>query len=621
MNENIERLRGKANSLPLRSGVYIMRDKGGNVIYVGKSRKLKNRVSQYFHDGAKNIKTAKMVSCVHDFDYILCDNEIEALTLENSLIKQHSPKYNIKLKDAKSYPYIKVTVSDEYPNLFMSRSRAKDGAKYFGPYSSTSTVYDVIGTIKKTLGLPSCKHKFPRDIGKVRPCIYSQIGRCMAPCRAESSREEYSSAINCALDVLSGDIGEACKALEQKMFAYSDEEKFEAAARCRDTIASLKKLRDKQKVVTDPKTEHDVIALYRDDVCSVISIFYVRGGAITDKEQFNFGAGEILEPENISTFIGQFYAKRDYIPKEILVQFDIPEEDKEDLESYLSQISGHRVYIKHPERGELRALCSMAYDNAEQNAKNFKKDSENTNESLVTLANLLSLEVYPERIEAYDISNIGSEHKVAGMVVMLNGKFAKSDYRTFKIKTVEGQDDYASMKEALSRRIARAMEYSEDDSSFPPPPDLILLDGGKGHVSTIKSLMNELGCDIPVFGMVKDEFHKTRMLTDGESDISIAKSQSVFMMIYKLQEEVHRFTYSKMDSAKRKTLRTSSLEKIKGIGEKKAKLLLAEFGSVTALKSADMDAIAKTKGISRADAENIYNYFSEQSTRKDKSAK
>ncbi len=598
-----------------------MRDKAGNVIYVGKSRKLKNRVSQYFHDGAKNIKTAKMVSCVHDFDYILCDNEIEALTLENSLIKQHSPKYNIKLKDAKSYPYIKVSVADEYPNLFMSRSRSNDGAKYFGPYSSTATVYDVIGTIKKTLGLPSCKHKFPRDIGKVRPCIYSQIGRCMAPCKGDLPREEYSAAINCALDVLTGDITEACESLEKKMFAYADEEKFEAAARCRDTIFSLKKLRDKQKVVTDPKTEHDVIALYRDDVCSVISIFYVRGGAITDREQFNFGAGEILEPENISTFIGQFYSKREYLPKEILVQFEIPQEEKEDLEKYLSGIAGHRVYIKHPERGELRALCSMAYDNAEQNAKNFKKDSENTNESLVTLANLLQLEVYPERIEAYDISNIGREHKVAGMVVMLNGKFAKSDYRTFKIKSVEGQDDYASMKEALSRRIARAMDYSKEDSSFPPPPDLILLDGGKGHVSTIKALMDELGCDIPVFGMVKDEFHKTRMLTDGERDISIAKNQSVFMMIYKLQEEVHRFTYSKMDSAKRKTLRTSSLEKIKGIGEKKAKLLLAALGSVTAVKNADIETIAKVKGISRTDAENIYNYFAESSKRKEEDAK
>lgn len=610
MNERLDKLREKANSLPLSSGIYIMRDSRGEVIYVGKSRKLKNRVSSYFSETPKSIKTAKMVSRVADFDYILCDNEIEALTLENSLIKQYSPKYNIKLKDAKSYPYIKVSVKDDYPNLSMTRSRIGDGAKYFGPYSSSATVYDIIGTLKKTFGLPSCKHKFPQDIGKVRPCIYSQIGRCMAPCSGKVSRYEYVSAVNCALDVLSGDIADAAKNLEKKMYEYSEAEQFEAAARCRDTIVSLEKLRDRQKAVTDPKAEHDIFALYRDEMCSVISVLIIRGGRITDNEQFTFSADEILEPENISSFIFGFYRRREYVPKDVLIGFDIPEEDAEDLRDSLSEMSKRKVRLHRPERGELKALCDMAYANAEQNATHYKKKTENENEALAGLAVLLGLEVYPERIEAYDISNIGREHKVAGMVVMENGVLKRSDYRSFKIKTVEGQDDYASMREAISRRLSHI-----GDESFPPPPDLILLDGGKGHVSVIRQLTEEMGCDIPVFGMVKDEYHKTRTLTDGESEISIAKKQSVFMMIYKLQEEVHRYTYSKMDSAKRKSLRTSSLEKIKGIGEKKAKILLKELGSLAAVRSADIASLSEVKGISARDAEEIYSYFNDKKGR------
>jgi len=424
------------------------------------------------------------------------------------------------------------------------------------------------------------------------------------------SRYEYVSAVNCALDVLSGDIADAAKNLEKKMYEYSEAEQFEAAARCRDTIVSLEKLRDRQKAVTDPKAEHDIFALYRDEMCSVISVLIIRGGRITDNEQFTFSADEILEPENISSFIFGFYRRREYVPKDVLIGFDIPEEDAEDLRDSLSEMSKRKVRLHRPERGELKALCDMAYANAEQNATHYKKKTENENEALAGLAVLLGLEVYPERIEAYDISNIGREHKVAGMVVMENGVLKRSDYRSFKIKTVEGQDDYASMREAISRRLGHI-----GDESFPPPPDLILLDGGKGHVSVIRQLTEEMGCDIPVFGMVKDEYHKTRTLTDGESEISIAKKQSVFMMIYKLQEEVHRYTYSRMDSAKRKSLRTSSLEKIKGIGEKKAKILLKELGSLAAVRSADVASLSEVKGISARDAEEIYSYFNDKKGR------
>lgn len=606
MESRLDALLAKANTLPTLPGVYIMKDKAGKVIYVGKSKKLKNRVSQYFQNSEKNLKTMKMVSLVHDFDYFLCDTEIEALTLENRMIKQYSPKYNIKLKDSKSYPYIKVT-GGEYPQIVYTRKRtAEKGARYFGPYSGTGTVFSVINLLQKSLGIPSCKRSFPRDIGKERPCLYYQMGQCLGVCTGNVSPEEYDETVKCAVNILRGNTSAAKKELTEQMMRYAEEEKYEVAARCRDAIEALESLSEKQKVVAAPDADKDVFALYSDENCSVISVFNIREGAVTDKTEFYFGADRIADEETMPSFIGDYYLKREYIPHEVLLDFAIDEEENEMLSEYLGNIAGRKVEIRTPERGDMRTLCRLVYANAKDKAKLYKINAEKDESALVLLASLLSLEVLPERIEAYDISNIGSEHKTCGMVVAKEGKLRRSDYRSFNIKTVEGIDDYGSMREAIKRRLEH---LSDESGSFSEYPDLILLDGGKGHVSTVRALMREMGVDIPTFGMVKDDFHKTRALCDEEREISIAREQAVFSLIYRIQEEVHRYSVSRMDSAKRKTLTTSSLEKIDGIGKAKAKALLTYFGGLGEIREATKEDIMKVSGIGEKDADNIYRYF------------
>ncbi len=605
-DEELKKLLEKANTLPMRPGVYIMKGAGGNVIYVGKSRKLKNRVSQYFHDGEKNIKTAKMVRAVKDFDYYVCDTEIEALTLENTLIKQYSPKYNIRLKDAKSYPYIKIT-NEAYPRLAMTRSRSNDACKYFGPYSGTSTVFSIINTLSTVLGLPTCIRKFPKEIGKERPCLYYQMKKCCGVCTGEITTEEYAEKIRYAADVLRGNVAEVKRDLTEKMYEHAEAERYEAAARCRDTISALERLGQKQKVVASPDTEHDIIALYNDDICSCISVFYIRNGAISDRSEFVFGADRIIDEQNISSFICELYRVREYIPKSILLSFDLDDEDRELISEYLSGLAGRRVQVRTPERGDRKTLCQMVKENAAEKAKIYRNEAEKDEKVLLRLTELLGLEVYPERIEAYDISNLGHEHITAGMIVTNGTKLKKSDYRSFKINSVQNStDDYASMREAISRRFAH---LDDNSGSFSEMPDLILLDGGRGHVAVVKELLQELNIDVPVFGMVKDDYHKTRALCTESDEINIARENAIFVFIYKLQEEVHRFTVSKMDNAKRKTMTKSSLTKISGIGDVKAKALLKHFGGLTAIKNASVDEISSVKGISRADAESIRNYF------------
>lgn len=605
-NTRREALLEKANSLPLRPGVYIMCDKGGKVIYVGKSRSLKNRVSQYFHESAHHSeKTRRMVMAVHSFDYILTDTEIEALSLENSLIKQYSPKYNIKLKDSKSYPYIKMTVNDEYPKLSVTRRRLADGAKYYGPYSSISAVYSILGTVQKSFGIASCNKEFPRDIGKGRPCLNRHIGLCCAPCTGEVSSEEYRALFKEINAFLRGSFKECEDSLKEKMEYASENLMFEAAARYRDRIEALSKLWQKQKVVGPPDAEQDVIALYTDEACSCISVFYIRGGSISDSEHFLFPAEQIVDEENMSAFLSELYNIREYVPREIILDFVLSDSELEALTEMIRQKTGYKPEIRTPERGDRRRLCEMVRDNAKQQAFIYKAQSEKDNKMLVKLASMLSLEVVPERIEAYDISNFGKDNITAGMIVAESGKLKKSDYRTFKIKTTEGIDDYGAMREALSRRLSHLT-----DGSFGTPPDLILLDGGRGHVSVIRELMYELGYEIPVFGMVKDEFHKTRALTDDTREISIAREQAVFMFVYKLQEEVHRYTITRMENAKSKTLKHSTLENIEGIGTVKAKALLSHFRSIAAVKAADREALMKVPGISAANADAIIKYYS-----------
>lgn len=599
----------KANSLPLCPGVYIMKNQSGKVIYVGKSRKLKNRVSQYFQNSFKNIKTERMVSSVRDFDYYICSTEIEALSLENTLIKQYAPRYNIKLKDAKAYPYIKVT-HEEYPKILFTRKRENDKAKYYGPYSGTSTVFSILNTIKKTLGLPSCNKQFPQDIGKDRPCIYYQMHQCCGVCIGNISKEDYNELIKCACDILRGSTGEAKRLLERQMIEFAEKEYFEAAANCRDTIIALDKIKQKQHVIANPDTEEDVIAVHSDDVCSTVAILYIREGCLNSKSEYVFGADSIVDSESIVSFLCDHYKFSDYIPQYIYVAFDIDDENRAFLEQYLTEKSQKRVYVKIPERGEQKSICNLAMSNAEEKAREYVSKYSCDEDILIKLSKILNLEVLPERIESFDISNFGTEFITAGMIVCENGVFQKEDYRTFRIKSVDGTNDYACMSEAVARRI----EHLQDEAgAFSKRPDLILLDGGKGHVSVIKGVLHDMGRDdIPVFGMVKDDFHRTRALCDDQNEFDISFDKSVFTYVYKIQEEVHRYTISKMQNAKRKSIKRSVLENIPGIGAEKAKILLKTFGSVSGVKKATLEELSSVKGISSTNAAEIKKFYADK---------
>ena len=606
LEEKMQYLLKKANSLPYSPGVYLMKDKNGKVIYVGKSRKLKQRVTQYFQNNKKNYKTDKLVERIADFDYYICSTEIEALSLENTLIKQYSPKYNIRLKDDKSYPYIKIT-AEAYPRVVYTRKRLADKGKYFGPFTGTSTVFNVLDLIRKTLGIPTCKRKFPQDIGKERPCLYYQIGQCCGVCTGNIMPDDYAKLISCASDILKGNISDAIKLLESQMMNFAEQEHFEAAARCRDTIRSLNALQQKQYVVATPNTEQDVFGIYSDDVCSCISAIYVRDGAVTDKMDYSFDSNSILNAETLSAFLIEHYNIRDYIPKNILISSELADEDRAALEEYLTLKAGYKINIKTPERGALHKLCQTAEQNAAEKARQYVSDIKKSENVLFDLADSLCLEVIPERIESYDISNIGADNKVCGMIVLESGKFQRSDYRSFNIKSIAGTDDYGSLREALMRRF----EHLKNDTSgaFSIEPDLILLDGGKTHVGVAKEVMAEYGLDIPIFGMVKDDFHKTRALCNERDEINIAKKKALYMFIFGIQEEVHRFSVGKTMKGKRSTLKRSSLEKISGIGPAKAAALLKAFGGLAGVKAANVAELQAVKGISAADAQNIEAYF------------
>ena len=594
----------KANGLPLCPGVYIMRDRADKVIYVGKSAKLKNRVSQYFQNSEKDVKTSKMVASVFEFDYILCDTEIEALSLENSLIKQYSPRYNIRLKDSKSYPYIKIT-NEEYPRIMFTRTRLADKARYFGPYTGTSVVFGIMSLLNKTLGIPNCKLHFPKDIGKGRECLYYQMKQCCGVCQGHVTKEEYNELISCAVDILKGNTKQAISSLEEQMYAYSEAEQYEAAMKCRDTIRALEKIRERQKVVDSPDAEYDVVALYSDELCSCLAIYSIREGVLNGKNEYIFGADKILDEASVTAFLVDYYSHTDSVPKKIIFD-DTVQIENELLLAFLSEKCSRRVTLWTPQRTEAKKLCEMVYNNAREKAQAYQKEYEKDNSILFRITELLELESIPERIEAYDISNIGSEHKTGGMVVYVDGKPKKSDYRSFNIKDVEGTDDYACMRETLRRRLSH---LSDMQGSMGEYPDLILLDGGKTHVSAVREVMNEMGIDIPIFGMVKDDFHKTRALCTENEEISIAREQAVYGLIFRIQEEVHRYTVAKMTNAKAKTVKKSSLEKIKGIGSSKAKSLLAHFGGITAIKNATFDELIAVKGISKSDVENIVKYY------------
>ena len=603
----------KLSKLPQKPGVYMMKDASGRIIYVGKAKILRNRVRQYFQSSANHsVKTQVMVSKIYDFDYIICDSEMEALVLESNLIKENKPRYNILLKDDKHYPYIKITINEEYPRMLFVRRIENDGAKYFGPYPSGYSIKETMELLKNIFLLPHCSKQFPRDIKKDRPCLYYSMGRCSGICQGNTEPSEYKKIFKSIISFLEGKDDEVVAHLEEEMKEAAQNLEFERAALLRDRAASVKKLGEQQKVITDSVGDIDVIAVASEDSLSSAEVFYIRGGRLIGKDSFNLSDSVNQEPRQLLTeFVPGFYSRGNYIPETVLLSHYI--DDLEFVESYLTEKRGKRAYIKVPVRGGNKKTVDMAYNNALKNIENYKTAcvKEKLRQSSVTeLARVLGLEVIPDRIESYDISHISGADSVASMVVFENGKSAKKEYRRFKIKTIEGANDTASLREVLYRRFTH--EKRERDGKFEKYPDLILLDGGKGQLSVIKALFNEMGLDIPVFGMVKDDKHRTRGLLSENGEVSLNPFSSVFHMITNIQDEVHRFAIEYHRNLHRKNTIESELEKVNGIGKQKRIALLSHFKSISKIKTASVQELIEVKGISLKNAEDIRAYFAEK---------
>ena len=594
-----EELYEAARALPATPGVYIMRNSADKVIYVGKSKALRNRVGSYFAPYSEHFgKTARMVSSVHHFEVYHTATELEALVLENQFIKQYMPRYNIKLKDDSGYPYIHVS-GGEYPRISVVSKRDGEGT-YYGPYASRITAKNIVAAALSAFGLPSCNRRFPKELGKGRPCLNFHIGRCSGVCSGKVSAEDYAERIKGAKRLLGGDCTALARELEAQMNAAAEAMDYERAAAYRDSMRAVLKIRDKQHIVATPDTEADVIGLYTDDMGSAITVLMIRGGAVTDRENLYFGADELIDPSSVASLLGRYYTVREFVPKEIWCGYELGDE-AEVLETSLG-----KTKLLFPKKGDKRALVAQAETNAREGLILRRKETERQNGFLASFASFLCLEVLPERIESYDISNSGDEHITAGMVVLKDGKFCKKLYRSFNIRESDGQDDFAATAEALRRRFSHL-----DEGEAWAAPDLILADGGVTQISAIKSVLSEYGLDIPVFGMVKDEHHKTRTLTDGENELSLNKRQDIFMFIYKLQEEVHRFALSRMDARRRKTVKQSVLTEIKGVGKAKAEELLRHFGGLGELKKATPEQIMAVKGVNEELAVRIYEYIKE----------
>ncbi len=601
-----EELYVKASELPLSSGVYIMKNAEGEVIYVGKSKKLRNRVSQYFAKIPHSIKTEKMVNAVRDFDYILTQSESEALILENIQIKKYLPKYNILLKDDKSYPYIKLT-AEAYPRITVTRRRNGAG-EYFGPYSTVGSAGHLADLVGKLFALPTCKQSFPKDIGKERPCLNLHIGRCVGVCTGKISKDDYARTVDDVRAFLKGHQEKVLRSLEEKMEEASERLEFEKAAAYRDSIKSIKALRERQRVQGKSEKNADYVALYEGEQGSAITLATVRDGCFGDKISYRFASDTVVDGESFCSVLFDLYEKRSDIPASIFTNVDVSEEEKEALENYLSERAGRRVSFSKAKIGDNKKLCDMVLANAVEYVRAYNERSRREGKTLALLARLLALEVYPERVESYDVSNWGSDFISTGMIVIEQGAFNKKAYRSFNAKAGDGQNDSARMAEAVRRRLERAIS---GDESFLPMPDLILADGGPIQVGALKEMLSELSLEIPVFGMVKDRHHKTRTLTDGEREISIAKDGEIFSFIYKIQEEVHRYSFSRMDKRRRESVRKSSLEALDGIGKVKASALRTHFGSLENLKNASPEELTAVKGISPKIAESIYKQLHE----------
>ncbi|MBR5858751.1 MAG: excinuclease ABC subunit UvrC [Clostridia bacterium] len=603
-----EELFEKAKLLPATPGVYIMRNKSGRIIYVGKSKALKNRVSSYFAPSSDHRgKTKRMVESVNDFEVYFTLTEIEALIQENQFIKQFQPRYNIKLKDGGGYPYIKLT-NGEYPEFRIVYKRTAGNDKYFGPYSSHNVARNILETVKKVFALPDCNKEFPKDIGKGRPCLNYHIGRCCAPCvKGNISASDYRALIGRAVTLLKGDGKNLISQLEADMETASEGLNFELAAKLRDCIFAVKKLNEKQQIVCSPSVEADIIGIYADDLGSALSLLFVRNGAIIDRENFFFGADEIINSQNLVSFFQRYYELRGYIPKKIYIDYRLDTADYELFTDWLCERAGFKVSVIYAERGDMRALTDRASENAKQLILHKRKSEDRKKDFLVSLAQLLSLSVVPDRIESYDVSHSAGEYTSCGMIVLEHGSFAKRKYRGFNIKTVDDGNDLAALEECIRRRFA----HDNDEQGW-EYPDLMLIDGGGNQVKRVRSVLSEMGIDISVFGMIKDEHHKTRTLTDGENEISLITRQDAFVFIYKIQEEVHRYSLSLMDAKRRNAVKKSSLTEIKGVGDKKANELMLHFGTLARLKSATRDELLAVKGITEPIADAILEYFGKE---------
>ena len=599
-NTKLRELKAKANRLPLTPGVYIMKDKNDNIIYIGKAKSLKNRVTQYFGAGSGHTeKVRKMVSLVNDFEYVLCDSELEALILENSLIKQNQPKYNILLKDDKGYHYIKIT-GDKWRKITTSMQLDDKSAEYIGPYYSSAVVKDTVAEVRKIFKLPDCNRSFDKYS---KPCLNFHIGLCEAPCRANISAEQYNETIDSAISFIKNSGDDIVKILEQNMHCAAEKLDFEYAAKLRDRINAIKKLNDSQKVVMCTYKNQDVFAsaVLGDVACIAVLVF--RNNKLTDKKHFII---DTFTDKNdlYSQFLTQYYDGGE-IPPRILIDSEI--ESKELLEQWLCEKAGKKAEILLPQRGEQKDLVSMCRNNAADNLAQKTELLGREMSALNELARLLGLPAAPRVIESYDISNTAGDENVAGMVVFRDGKPYKPHYRMFKIKSFAGQDDYRSMAEVLDRRFT---EYENgENEGFSTLPDLILLDGGKGQISAVEQILKKHNINVPLFGMVKDSKHRTRAIATNGGDISIKANESAYRLVTTIQDEVHRFAIGYHKKRRSKKMLSSELLTIEGIGEAKAKALLKHFKTMKAIREASVDELSAVAGINRSLAEKIYSEF------------
>lgn len=605
-------LKEKARDLPLLPGVYIMKDRAGRVIYVGKAKQLKNRVSQYFQDSASHTpKTLAMVSQINDFDVIVADSEFEALVLECSLIKRHMPQYNILLKDGKGYPYIRLTVGEEYPRFSLSGRIEEDGARYFGPFGGRQETQAAIHAICAALRLPTCRRRFPRDVGRGRPCLNFHMGRCDAYCRPGMSAEEYRGKIDQAVALLEGKLDRVVKELRLEMELAAEELRFERAAELRDRCAAIELLEKRQKVVRGFAADTDVVGYFRGDVESCMVVLHYKGGNLIDKDTRLFRPPtEEEDAAAVSSVVKQYYLSRGMLPRLVLLPCEM--EDGEPFARLLGERAGRKVEMETPQRGRKAELVRMADKNAEDETRRAVTREERASAVLDALGKMLALAGPPERIEAYDISNTGNADIVGSMVVFSGARPLKREYRRFKIKETETQDDYGSMREILRRRF---LNYLEGDEKFAAAPDLLLIDGGREHAAVAVSVLEGLGLDFPVFGMVKDDRHRTRALTTAEGrEIGIQANPAVFALVGTIQDETHRFAVEYHRKLHSRNGNRSGLDDIPGIGAALRNRLLTRFKSVAAISEATREELRAVLPQNAAEA--VYRHYHEKESEK-----